>query len=128
MQDYDVICLSETKMHNINVSDSLLDGYSCFMKQNMVDEHRYGGVHGLCMFIKDKYFKFANVLNDLSSPYILWVRFVKEAFGFDCVIGSVYIPCETSKYKDKEKFNVIYDDIKNITAIYNIPICVNRGF
>ena len=82
----------------------------------------------MCMFIKDEYFKFAKVLCDISSPYILWVKFDKEAFGFECAIGSVYIPCETSKYKDKGKFEVIYDDINSITAINDIPICLVGDF
>ena len=73
MKDYDIICLSETKMHFIDLSDSSLEGYSCFAKHNSVSGHRYGGVHGLCMLIKDEYSSFVKVLDDLSSPYIMWV-------------------------------------------------------
>ena len=38
------------------------------------------------------------------------------------------MPCETSKYKDNDMFNVIYDDITNIISKYNIPVCLIGDF
>ena len=128
VKDYDVICLSETKVDFDDYVNYSIEGYSCIKKEILIKRHRYGGVHGLCMFLKEEYFKLTKVLNDLSSPYVLWVKFEKEAFGITCVIGSVYLPCETSKYKDNDMFNVIYDDITNIISKYNIPVCLIGDF
>ena len=62
------------------------------------------------------------------SPYILWVKFENDAFGIECVIGSVYLPGDTSKYKDNNMFNIIYDDITSIISRYNIPVCLIGDF
>ena len=81
MKDYDIICLSETKVKFLDMCNFSLEGFSCIIKENLVKNHRYGGVHGICMFVKDDYFRFTRILKDVMSPYMLWVKFGKEAFG-----------------------------------------------
>ena len=54
----------------------------------MIRNDRYGGLHGLCMFVKEEYFRYTKVLNELSSPYVLWVKFEKDAFGIEYVIDN----------------------------------------
>ena len=128
IKDHSIICLSETKVSSLEMNTIILHGYSCIVKENILQNNRYGGVHGLCMFIKEDFFSHTFVLKEMSSPYILWVRFGKDAFGLECVIGGVYLPCLSSKYKDADMFNQIYDDIINIKANLNVPICMIGDF
>ena len=124
--DFDILCLSETRTDHIDLAGTSLNEYSYFIKEKTVNTHRYGGVHGLCMIIKDKFKNHAQVLTDTQSPYVLWVKFNKEAFGFGFILGSAYIPGETSTHKDKDKkmYKVIDNDITNLKICYNLPICL----
>ena len=122
---YEILCLSETKTDHIDLSGTILNGeYSCFVKEKSVNSHRYGGVHGLAMIIKDNIAAHAQLLADVESPYVLWVKFSKKAFGFECILGSAYLPGEESKYKDKEMFEVISNDIFRLKNTHNLPICL----
>ena len=76
------------------------------------------------MLIKDKYKDHANILNETRSPYILWVKFNKEAFSFECIIGAAYLPGETSTYKDNQMFVAINTDISTLKNTYQLPICL----
>ena len=55
------------------------------------------------------------------SPYILWIKFSKEAFGLSCIIGSVYLPVG-KKYADEEMFDTINDDIFYLKSQLKLPI------
>ena len=121
---YDILCLSETNLHNIDLSGTSLANYTCFIKEKSLNSHRYGGVHGLCMIVKNNIAEHAQIITEIQSPYILWVKFNKEAFGVACIIGSAYLPGENSIHKDKEMFDVITEDIFVLKNTYNLPICL----
>ena len=122
---YEIICLSETKTDHIDLSGTKLNGeYSCFTKEKSVNSHRHGGVHGLAMIIKKNIAEHAQLLADVQSPYVLWVKFSEKVFGFECILGSAYLPGENSKYKDNEMFEVISNDIFRLKYTYNLPICL----
>ena len=122
---YEIICLSETKTDHIDLSGTKLNGeYSCFTKEKSVNSHRHGGVHGLAMIIKKNIAEHAQLLADVQSPYVLWVKFSEKAFGFECILGSAYLPGEDSKYKDNEMFEVISNDIFKLKNTYKLPICL----
>ena len=89
----DILCLSETKTDHIDLTDTKLNGeYTCFVKEKTEGDYLYGGVHGLAMIVKENIATHAQLLTDMQSPYILWVKFSKKAFGLACIIGSAYLP------------------------------------
>ena len=112
--DYDILCLSETRTDHIDLAGTSLENYACFVKEKSINTHRNGGVHGLCMMVKDKFAAHAQLLTDIQSPYVLWVKFHKEAFGFGCILGSAYLPGENSIHKDNEMYDTIANDILNL--------------
>ena len=76
------------------------------------------------MMVKDKFAAHAQLLTDVQSPYVLWVKFHKEAFGFGCILGSAYLPGENSIHKDNEMYDIIAEDILNLKINHNLPICL----
>ena len=125
--ELDILCLSETKTDHIDLTDTKLNGqYTCFVKEKSISKpkHRYGGVHGLAMIVKENIATHAQLLTDMQSPYILWVKFSKKAFGLACIIGSAYIPGQDSCHKDDEMYEAISEDISKLRNTYNLPLSI----
>ena len=126
---YDILCLSETKVDHFDLKGTSLNNeYSSFVKEKSINTHRFGGVHGLCMLVKNDIASHAQLLTDIQSPYILWVKFRKEAFGIECSIGSVYLPCASGHHKYNNMFDAIRNDVWNLKINYNVPICLIGDF
>ena len=123
-KDFDILCLSETKVSHIDLSHTCLNDYICFIKDKSVPGHPHGGAHGLCMIIKSNIANYATVIAETKSPFVLWVQFSEEAFGVSCIIGSAYIPGDNSKHKDNEAYDVILNDIATLKRNFDIPICL----
>ena len=125
-KQFAIICLSETKLAkntDIDLTGTNLNDYLCITKEKTIKSHQYGGVHGICMLIRNNIVNHSKIITGVKSPYVLWVQFSKEAFGFSCVIGSVYLPC-TKTHKDPEMFESIYEDIFYLKGILELPICL----
>ena len=127
-KDFHIICLSETKTDAPDLIDTALCDYTCFVKSKSIKKHKFGGIHGLCMLVKENISKHAKLLEENDSKHVLWVYFNKKAFGLSCVFGSVYIPHEASKYYNKELFDELAEDIINIKSKYDAPICLLGDF
>ena len=76
------------------------------------------------MIIKNNIAAHTQLLADTQSPYVLWVKFSKKAFGCECILGSAYLPGEDSIHKDNEMFEVISNDIFRLKHTHNLPICL----
>ena len=104
-KNYDVLCLSETKVSKISdvdLKDSSLSDYHCYSKDKTISEHQYGGVHGLCMLVRNNLSKHTELISGVCSPYVLWVKFSEKAFGVSCIIGSIYLSGENPLTKTKK--------------------------
>ena len=128
-KEFDILCLSETKVTNnleIDLSSTSLSNYYCYTKEKIVTGHKHGGVHGLCMLVKNNIINHSKLITDtnVKSPYVLWVQFNERAFGFSCAVGSVYFPVEKGTHKDKELFETISDDIFYIKDVLDLPVCL----
>ena len=62
-KQYDILCLSETKVGQIDLTGtSLSNDYTSFCKEKSISKHRYGGVHGLGMIVKNSIAIYAQLL------------------------------------------------------------------
>ena len=69
VDQYDIICFSETKTNFIeNVK---FDGFKVFDLTRENESHRYGGIHGLCIFVREEIYDFFSI--NLSSEYFLGI-------------------------------------------------------
>ena len=127
-RQFDILCLSETKMHHIDLTGTTIHDYSCYIKEKSISSHQYGGVHGLCMMVKSSIAEYAHQIKDTKCPYVLWIKFDKEAFSIPCIIGAIYLPCEGSKHKDIDAFDNLANEIVKLKIKYKLPICLVGDF
>ena len=66
-KELDILCLSETYCNNIDLSNTILNDYSCFVKEKSVPSHRFGGIHGLCMLVKGEFKDHITILKETQS-------------------------------------------------------------
>ena len=128
MKDFDFICLSETKIQYI---DSPLTDYSMICKENnLQSSSRLGGHHGLCIIFKHWLRNYVEQLdvNVFKSESVLWVKVNKGAYGFDFIIGAIYMPHENSKYYDDDLFEDITYDLMRIKGTLKLPVCLIGDF
>ena len=123
---FDFICLSETKCDSIPENE--ISGYSLFLMERKCKSHRYGGIHGLCIFIKKCIAPHCSILKDLASESILWIYVKNVVLGYDFILGAVYIPHETSDHYHENVFEDLADDVININAKYDAPIILLGDF
>ncbi len=128
VQDFDVVCLSETKCDNVD-SDTIAGFYPIVMSKKN-DKHRLGGVHGICIFVKNCYKHAVNVVNDTKSDSVLWIEINESAFGEGngIIIGAVYLPHEGSDYHCSDIFDNLAEDIININTNYDLPVALVGDF
>ena len=77
-KDYDILCLSETKLDridDIDFSGTHLENYHCYIKEKKLSSHQYGGVHGICMLVKNNIVNHSKPVEGVNSPYVLWIKF-----------------------------------------------------
>ena len=86
--------------------------------------HRYGGIHGICVLIREKYANNYKVIGNMSSLSTLWLFFSGDAFSFPFTLGVTYLPGEGSTHYNKDMFNDLVEDILNIKEKYDAPICI----
>ena len=126
ISQFDFICLSETKCDSI--SENEINGYKSFIMQKKSKSHRYGGIHGLCIFIKQNIATFCKILNDFTSESILWIYVKKHVLGYDFILGAVYLPHEMSDHYHENIFEYLADDVISINAMYDVPIILLGDF
>ena len=124
IKDVDFACLSETKTDDVDM-DFIPPGFKVFHKVKTNSKFRHGGVHGLCLIAKDIYN--IHVLEDIHSHYILWTK-VEFKCNFKFILGSVYVPHESSKYHDPELFEEIACAIVDVKRKFDLPICLVGDF
>ena len=124
VQNFDVICLTETKTDLIETQ--WFRGYSSFVMDKCSDSFAYGGVHGMCVLVKDNISSSAKIIGGTSPSSIMWMYLRNTPC--DVVLGSVYIPCENSKHYSDELFQNLLSDIALIEGKFKAPIIVAGDF
>jgi hypothetical protein len=103
ISDYDIICLSETKLSNIDEIN--IDQYVIKCVNRSVCKSNSGGI---AILVRQTMCKYVEVLES-SSQNVLWFKIEENFLGENCIFGAVYIPPEGSKYSSIS----IFDDIEN---------------
>ena len=77
MQEYilknDIICLTETKCDTIDENE--IAGYKSFVMPRKSKRHKYGGIHGICVFMKEHIALHCCTITTLDSESTLWLSF-----------------------------------------------------
>ena len=129
LANFDIIALSETNTDSPELSNTLLNKFVCFTKKkhNPSAKYKYGGVHGLCILVNPAYAEFFQIFTETESECTLWGK-LKMNDGLQCMIGAVYIPCDSSRFHFDETISQIENDIIDLKCNYNLPICLLGDF
>ena len=129
LKNFDVICLSETKTDNPDLSQSFLHDYECYsMQKSMYVKYKYGGYHGMCIFMKTEIFAFSEKIQGTVSESILWIKVDSNVLGYEFVLAAVYLPCEGSIHYSNEVFDNFVHDVIDIRSRFDLPFCFVGDF
>ena len=127
IQKYHFVLLSEMKTDFI--SPDQLPGFVSFVSEKKVS----GGKNkskspDIAILVKESIFEHLSVIKETASSWILWIEVGKNAKNTEFVLGSVYIPRETSPYYDETIFDTISEDILFLNSKYDVPLILMGDF
>ena len=102
IQNHDFVCLSETKCDAI--AENEIKNFKSFVMKKKCKTHKYGGIHGICILVKNQFAMNCTVIHEMTSESILWVHVTKHVIGREFILGSVYLPHEGSTHYHEEVF------------------------
>ena len=125
--NYDIICLTETKTNHIE--NFAFDGFKVMTMPIKNKTHKFGGIHGICMLIRDElYDSIELICEQTTSESILWCKVNSKDFDLSFYIGNVYVPHESSIYHHKDLFDNAIRDISILQSRSNIPFILIGDF
>ena len=81
-------------------------------------QHKYGGIHGICIYVKERIALKCAMMCDFISEFILWFYVNDKVMGYDFILVAVYLPHVMSVHYHDDIFDLFSDDIITITAKY----------
>ena len=126
MKQFDAICLTETNCDLI--SDNDINGFKSFIMPKKNKKHKHGGIHGICVFIRQNIAHNCTIIDKFVSESVLWIHLNKNISGFEFILGAVYLPHEASDYHHEDIYEFLADDIITIKATLDVPIILLGNF
>ena len=90
--------------------------------------HKYGGIHGICIFVKNTNASKCTILTEFMSESVLWLHVSKSVLGYNFILGAVCLPHEESVYYSNDVFEFLTDDMTTIRARYDMPTILFGDF
>ena len=90
--------------------------------------NKYGGIHGICVLVKNAYASNCSVVTEFMSESVLWLHISKPVIKYDFLLGAVYLPHEASTYYSDDVFKCLSDDRTTIRAKYDVPTILMGDF
>ena len=126
MTHFDLICLTETKCNSIIENEII--GYKPYVMSKKCNSHKYGGIHGICVFVKENVDINCFIVESLESESIVWLHITYSILKDVFILGVVYIPHDMSEYHHEDIFDHLANDIITIKAMHDVPIVLIGDF
>jgi len=126
IQHFDFFCVSETMINDPSFVH--IPGYTFVHASKKDITHKYGGIHGIGIFVKNSIYGHISVIPDTTSDSTLWIKIEETLLGYEVLLGAVYIPHENSVFHKPEIFDDLYNDIMTLSCTYNTSICLIGDF
>ena len=123
-QNYDLVCLLETKLSNI------LDTFDILNFKLVSLMHRKNSktlIGGIAVLAKESIFEDISVLKGCSEN-VVWFNVKNLFFHVLVLFGAVYIPPENSSYSSINMFDDLEEDIINFSANNIYKLCLLGDF
>lgn len=106
INDFDVICISETKLDQLDETNISLEGFTHFYQHR---RHFLREPGGLVTLVKREISSCAKGLKVNNHEYGQWTYLEKEVLGYDLIKGTLYryIPLADSPYNTRLEFDNI---------------------
>ena len=122
----DVVCLTKTKCDAIE--EKKIVGFEYFIMPKKLETYKYGGIHDICVFIKERISHHFTIIDNFVSKSVLWIHFNKNFSGFAFTLGAVYLLHEASDYHHEDIYEFLADYIITIKATPDVPIILLEDF
>ena len=76
MQQFHAVCLTETKWDA--TEEKKIAGFEYFIMPKKLKIHKYGGIHSICVFIKECISHHCTIINNFVSESVVWIHFNKN--------------------------------------------------
>lgn len=119
INDFDIICLSETKLSDIDIIDA--DNFMFKYKNRKKFNNRSGGIAlGYKMFLNEHIKVF-----ETDCPFVLWFSVDKKLLktSQNVIFGIIYVPPEGSKYGNDDAFSEIELEFQKFNRFSNF-VCL----
>ena len=93
-----------------------------------LETHKYGGMHGICVFIKERISHHYTIIDNFVSESVLWIHLNKNVSGFAFILGAVYLPHEASDCHHEDIYEFLADYIITIKTTHDVPILLLGDF
>ena len=116
---YNFVCFSEIKTTHI-APDEFPGFHSVISKKKCTKNGlETSKLPGIAVLIKEN-IKF-EVISETMCEWVLWLKVSNFKNKFNFILGSVYIPGETSVYYNSAIYDMISCDMLDLYAKYNLP-------
>ena len=120
VNNFDFVGLVETKTDKVDDNIFLNHEYVALQKKDK--KHKYGGIHGIGLLVKKKYYHEIAIINNGLSENVLWIKLNKSILGFETVLGIIYIQHEGSPYHHDYIFDNLAEEIIEIRNNHQCPM------
>ena len=118
--------MTETKCDTIE--EKKIVRFESFIMSKKLERHKYGDIHGICVFIKEHISHHCAIIDNFVSESVLWIHFNKNVSGFAFILGAVYLPHEASDYHHEDIYELLADDIITIKSTHDVQIILLGDF
>ena len=73
----------------------------------------------MCILVKNEIAEFCKIIKG-TSKQVLWLEMGEEVLGYKIIVGSIYLPNESSKYYSADLFDDVCFDIVS----FDSPVCI----
>ncbi len=116
IQQYDVICLYETKLNDFE--NIQIEGFELHVNNRKKYVHCSGGIGVLV-----KNYLSVNIDFIESNEICTWF-WIRKILPYDIICAAIYIPPESSAYANDTHFEMLEDTIVNLRNNFENPICL----
>ena len=81
----------------------------------------------MVIFVTDDIAPHVYDIPNTSSELVHCLRFDKKLLGFEIILGSLYLPHESSKYNEEGIYEDIAEDVMYLNAHYDDPLMIVTG-
>lgn len=117
IQDHDIIGLCETKCDD--PPDIL--GFKCFVKTNNNSTYQFGGIHGLCTYVRNGIADMCEELRNTVSESVMYIKYNHPVPTDSLIFAMAYIPPETSVHASPNIIDNLETDLFNIKCNIGLP-------